>query len=84
MKKVFFGMLVMALGFGTMSLTTISDQKVVNVVFGPTYTAPWLGSCCESPLTAIERDIAKRGYPPTTQYLIISTTSNSVTYSIYP
>lgn len=84
MKKVFLLMLVMALGFGTMSLTTINSQKVVNVVYGPTYTAPWLGSCCESPLTAIERDIAKRGYPATTQYLIISTTSNSVTYSIYP
>lgn len=94
MKKVFFGMLLMALGFGTMSLTTSSDYvaktsmndqkevKIVNAVFGPTYTAPWLGSCCESPLTAIERDLAKRGYPATTQYLINGTTINTVTYTI--
>jgi len=85
MKKVFLGMLVMVLSFGTMSLTTINQNKlkVVNVLVGPTYTAPWLGSCCESPLTAIERDIAKRGYPATTQYLINGTTTNTVTYTIY-
>lgn len=84
MKKVFLGMLLIALGFGTMSLTTNSDNvtKTSVEVVGPTYTAPWLGVCCESPLTAIERDIAKRGYPATTQYLINSTTSNTVTYTI--
>ncbi|RYJ38109.1 hypothetical protein NU08_3012 [Flavobacterium anhuiense] len=89
MKKVFLGMLLIALGFGTMSLTTSSDNvtkvsvEASNVVFGPTYTAPWLGICCESPLTAAERDIVKRGYPATTQYTINSTTSNTVTYTIY-
>ena len=84
MKKVFLGILVMVLGFGTMSLTTINIQKEVMSVkiVGPTYTAPWLGTCCESPLTAVERDLAKRGYAVTTQYLIKSTTSNSVTYTI--
>ncbi|MCV2485446.1 hypothetical protein OD917_10960 [Flavobacterium sp. SH_e] len=88
MKKVFLGMLLITLGFGTMSLTTSSDNVIkasveaANVVVGPTYTAPWLGVCCESPLTAIERDIAKRGYPATTQYTINSTTSNTVTYTI--
>ncbi len=84
MKKVFLVMLVMTLGFGTMSLAKIDNPKVVNVVYGPTYTASWLGICCESALTAVERDIVSRGYPPTTQYMIKSTTSNSVTYSIYP
>lgn len=81
MKKVFFGMLVIALGFGTMSLTTINNQKEVKVV-GPTYTAPWLGICCESPLSAIDRDLAKRGYPATTPYSINGTTSNTVTYTV--
>ena len=93
MKKVFLGMLVVALGFGTMSLTTNSQNvaktsvtnqkevKVVNAAFGPTYTAPWLGVCCESPLSAVERDLIKRGLPPT-NYLILSTTSNTVTYKI--
>jgi hypothetical protein len=83
MKKVFLGMLVVALGFGTMSLTTIKNQEVkVNVVVGPTFTAPWLGSCCESPLSAIDRDLAKRGYPAVTNYTINGTTSNSVTYTV--
>lgn len=85
MKKVFLGMLVIALGFGTMSLSTVNDQKEVKiekVVVGPTFTAPWLGICCESPLSAIDRDIAKRGYPATTPYSINGTTSNTVTYTI--
>ena len=92
MKKVFLGMLLVTLGFATMSVSTIPDDvfktslKIQNAdtqsAFGPTYTAPWLGVCCESPLTAIERDIAKRGYPATTPYLIIGTTSNTVTYKI--
>lgn len=83
MKKAFLGMLVIALGFGTMSLTTINSQKEVKakVVVGPTYTAPWLGVCCESPLSAAERDLIKRGLPPT-NYIILSTTSNTVTYTI--
>ncbi|WP_338841758.1 hypothetical protein [Flavobacterium ginsenosidimutans] len=88
MKRVFLGMLLLALGFGTMSFASSSTSiikisaEAVNVEFGPTYTAPWLGICCESPLTAVERDIAKRGYPATTQYTINSTTSNTVTYTI--
>lgn len=88
MKKVFLGMQLITLGFGTMSLTTISRNvtkasiEAASVIVGPTYTAPWLGVCCESPLTAIERDIAERGYPATTQYSINSTTSNTVTYTI--
>ncbi|QGK76417.1 hypothetical protein [Flavobacterium sp. SLB02] len=93
MKKAFLGMLVIALGFGTMSLSTssndvanssIKDQQgvqVVNVVFSTTYTAPWLGICCESPLSAAERDLIKRGLPPT-NYIILSTTSNTVTYKV--
>jgi hypothetical protein len=94
MKKVFLGMLLIALGFGTMSLTTNSknvikastnNQKgveVVNVEFGATYTCAW-NSCCESPLIPIERDIVQRGLPSGTTYSIISTTSNSVTYKVY-
>ncbi len=88
MKRFSLVMLVLALGFGTMSLTSSSNcineisDEAANVVVGPTYTAPWLGICCESPLTAVERDIAKRGYPATTQYSINSTTSNTVTYTI--
>lgn len=96
MKKVFFGMLIIALGFGTMSLTTNSNNviktsgnnpievKVTNVIVGPTFTAPWLGDCCESPLTAIYRDITNRGYnPATTNYTINSVGTNTVTYTIY-
>lgn len=94
MKKVFFGMLLMALGFGTMSLTTSSDYvanasmsnnkevEVAKVAFGPTYTIPWK-SCCESPLTPIYIDLAKRGYPGTTNFTINSTTSTTVTYTIW-
>jgi hypothetical protein len=94
MKKAFLGMLVIALGFGTMSLSTSSNDvadssiknqqkvEVVNVVFSTTYTAPWLGICCESPLSAIDRDLAKRGYPAVTNYSINGTTSNTVTYTI--
>jgi hypothetical protein len=93
MKKAFLGMLVIALGLGTMSLTTSSNDvanssiknqqrvDVVNVAFSTTYTAPWLGVCCESPLSAIERDLIKRGLPPT-NYTILSTTSTTVTYKI--
>lgn len=93
MKKAFLGMLVIALGFGTMSLSTsfndvanssIKNQQkveVANVVFGATYTAPWLGICCESPLSAVERDLIKRGLPPT-NYTVLSTTSTTVTYKI--
>lgn len=85
MKKVFLGMLVIVLGFGTMSLTTVNKQKVVEVVNsvdGVTRLAPW-NSCCESPITAIERDLIARGLPVTTNYVINSTTSTSVTYTIY-
>jgi len=95
MKKVFLGMLLIALGFGTMSLTTnsenvtkasVNNQKAIeteNVVVGPTYTAPWLGDCCESPFSAIYRDIANRGYDPnTTSYMMISVGTNTVTYTI--
>jgi hypothetical protein len=90
MKKAFLGMLVIALGFGTMSLTTssnnvanssIKNQQRVEVVFSTTYTAPWLGVCCESPLSAVERDLIKRGLPPT-NYTILSTTANTVTYKV--
>ncbi len=95
MKKVFLGMLLIALGFGTMSLTTSSDnvikasncQKEIeadNLAAGPTFTAPWLGDCCESPLVAIHRDIVNRGYnPATTNYTINSVGTNTVTYTIY-
>ncbi|WP_394775180.1 hypothetical protein [Flavobacterium sp.] len=89
-------MLLIALGFGTMSLTpssnnviktSVNNQKeveVVNVVAGPTYTAPYLGNCCESPLTAIERDIVNRGYNlAITNYIINSVGTNTVTYTIY-
>jgi len=91
MKKVFLGMLLIALGFGTMSLTTSSENvtkaskatDAENVVAGPTYTAPWLGDCCESPLSAIYRDIANRGYNPnTTSYVINNVGTNTVTYTI--
>ncbi|WP_194140606.1 hypothetical protein [Flavobacterium hungaricum] len=82
-------MLLTALGFGTMSFgsnditkASIDNQEGIEVVFGPTYTAPWLGVCCESPLTAVERDLANRGYPATTQYIIKSATSNTVTYTV--
>ena len=87
MKKVYLGMLLLALGFGTMSLTPGSDNifkastNNQKVLVGPTYTAPWLGNCCESPLTAVERDLVARGLPPS-GYIILSTTSNSVTYKI--
>jgi len=89
MKKVFLGMLVVALGFVTMSLSTssndfanssIKNQQRVEV-FSTTYTAPWLGICCESPLSAVERDLIKRGLPPT-NYTVLSTTSNTVTYKV--
>ena len=90
MKKGFLGMLILALGFGTMSLTTTSNDVIkapVNIqkdVAGPTFTAPWLGDCCESPLTAINRDIINRGYnPATTNYSINSVGTNTVTYTIY-
>ncbi|WP_428230921.1 hypothetical protein [Flavobacterium sp.] len=58
MKKVFLGMLVIALGFGTMSLTTSSNNdsrvsvkiqkkiEALNIVDGVTRSAPW-NSCCE-------------------------------------
>ncbi|MBS7256153.1 hypothetical protein [Flavobacterium branchiicola] len=93
MKKVFLGMLLMVLAFGTMSLTTSSDfvaktsmsQKeveIAKVVFGPTYTIPW-NSCCESPIFTIERDIVARGLPATTNFTIKSTTSTTVTYTIF-
>lgn len=94
MKKVFQGMLVMVLGFGTMSLTTSSNYvtktsvnnpkevEVVNALFGATYSGPW-NNCCESPITAVERDLIARGLPVTTNYVIKSTTSTSVTYTIY-
>ncbi|TPG36283.1 hypothetical protein [Flavobacterium pectinovorum] len=94
MKKVFFGMLLIALGFGTMSLTTSSDYvaktsmhnqkevEVAKVVVGPTFTIPWK-SCCESPLTPIYTDLAKRGYPSSTNFTINSTTSTTVTYTIW-
>lgn len=95
MKKVFLGMLLIALGFGTMSLTTNSKNVIksstdnrekaehVNFATGPTYTAPWLGDCCESPLTAINRDITNRGYnPAVTSYIINSVGTNTVTYTI--
>lgn len=87
-------MLIIALGFGTMSLTTSSDYvsktsinnrkevKVINIVDGVTHSAPW-NSCCESPITAIERDLIARGLPVTTNYVINSTTGTSVTYTIY-
>lgn len=87
-------MLLIALGFGTMSLTTNSknviktstesqkEVEVVNIKFGATYTCPW-NSCCESPLIPIERDIVQRGLPSGTTYTIISTTANSVTYKVY-
>lgn len=93
MKKAFLGMLVIALGFGTMSFSTSSNNvadssiknqqkvEVAKVAFGPTYTAPWLGICCESPLSAVERDLIKRGLPPS-NYTVLSTTSNTVTYKI--
>jgi hypothetical protein len=93
MKKVFFGMLIIALGFGTMSLASSSHnvaqssidnlkQVQVNAAFGATYTIPW-NSCCESPLIPIERDIVQRGLPVGTTYTIKSTTVNSVTYTIF-
>ena len=93
MKKVVLGMLLVALGFGTMSLTTSSDYvvktsttqkevEVAKVTFGPTYTIPW-NSCCESPIFTIERDIAARGLPPSTNFIIKSTTSTTVTYNIF-
>ncbi|TPG36281.1 hypothetical protein [Flavobacterium pectinovorum] len=94
MKKVIFGMLLLALGFGTMSLTTSSDYvaktsmnnqkevEVSDVAFGPTYTCSW-NSCCESPITAVERDLTRRGLPVTTNYNFNSTTSTSVTYTLY-
>jgi hypothetical protein len=91
MKNFFLGMLVIALGFGTMSLTTSSDyvaktsmnQKEVAVVaFGPTYTCSW-NSCCESPITAVERDLTRRGLPVTTNYNFNNTTSSTVTYTLY-
>ncbi|MCP2026211.1 hypothetical protein L1276_001355 [Flavobacterium sp. HSC-32F16] len=94
MKKVFLGMLLIALSFGTMSLTTNSKNviktstenqntvEVRSVVFGATYTCAW-NSCCESPLIPIERDIVQRGLPAGTIYTIISTTTNSVTYKVY-
>jgi len=93
MKKVFLGMLVIALGFGTMSLTTSSDVaknsvdkqkevKVAKVVLGPTYTIPW-NSCCESPIFTIERDIVARGLPTSTNFIIKSTTTTTVTYTIF-
>ncbi|PIF31888.1 hypothetical protein CLU81_2396 [Flavobacterium sp. 9] len=93
MKKVFLGMLLLALGFGTMSLTTSSDYaaktsmsqkevEVAKVKFGPTYTIPW-NSCCESPIFTIERDIAARGLPASTNFIIKSTTSTTVTYNIF-
>lgn len=84
-------MLLIALGFGTMSLTTSSDNVIktstenqtVNVVVGSTYTAPWLGDCCESPLSAVYRDIVNRGYDPSvTNWTLLSVTSNTVTYKI--
>lgn len=93
MKKAFLGMLVIALGFGTMSLSTSSNDvanssiknqqkvEVTKFVFGATYTALWLGVCCESPLSAVERDLIKRGLPPT-NYTVLSTTSTTVTYKI--
>lgn len=95
MKKVFLGMLLIALGFATMSLTTSSENVTktsksneknleVKQVVGPTFTAPWLGDCCESPLVAIHRDIVNRGYnPATTNYTINSVGTNTVTYTIY-
>lgn len=94
MKNVFLGMLLIALGFGTMSLTTSSDDvakasahkqkevEVAKVVFGPTYTIPW-NSCCESPIFTIERDIVARGLPTTTNFIIKSTTNTTVTYNIF-
>lgn len=93
MKKVFLGMLLIALGFGTMSLTTSSDSvaktsinqkevKAAIVAFGPTYTCSW-NSCCESPITAVERDLIRRGLPVTTNYNFNSTTSSTVTYTLY-
>jgi hypothetical protein len=94
MKKVFLGMLLMALGFGTMSLTTSSDYvaktsinnqkevEVAKIAFGPTYTIPW-NSCCESPIFTIERDIVARGLPTNTNFIITSTTSTTVTYRIF-
>lgn len=88
MKKVVLGMLLVALGFGTMSLTTSSEYVVKTsmnqkeVVVGPTYTIPWK-SCCESPLTPIYIDLAKRGYPSSTNFTINSTTSTTVTYTIW-
>ena len=93
MKKVFLAMLVLALGFGTMSFSksfseaaqaSIDNKKQVqvNAVFGATYTIPWK-SCCESPLIPIERDIVQRGLPVGTTYTIKSTTVNSVTYTIF-
>lgn len=84
----------MTLGFGTMSLTTSSDcvrtisttnQKEVNVVKiveGITYSCPW-NKCCESPITAVERDLVQRGLPVTTNYIIKSTTNTSAIYTIY-
>jgi hypothetical protein len=89
MKKAFLGMLVIALGFGTMSLSTssndVANSSIKNqqrVVVGPTYTIPWK-SCCESPLTPIYIDLAKRGYPSSTNFTINSTTSTTVTYTIW-
>lgn len=87
-------MLLIALGFGTMSFTSVSNDvmkslknnqkqaKVVNAVFGATYTIPW-NSCCESPLIPIERDIVQRGLPAGTYYTIKSTTITTVTYTIF-
>ena len=87
-------MLLIALGFGTMSFTSVSNDvmkslknnqkqaKVVNAVFGATYTIPW-NSCCESPLIPIERDIVQRGLPAGTYYTIKSTTTTTVTYTIF-
>lgn len=85
MKKVFLGMLVIALGFGTMSLTTnasVNNQevKVTKFVEGATYTCPW-NKCCESPLTAVERDLVARGLPPS-GYTVLSTTNTTATYKI--
>lgn len=89
-------MLVITLGFATMSLTTNTNNviktsgnnqkevEVINIVVGLTFTAQWLGDCCESPLTAINRDITNRGYnPATTNYTINSVGTNTVTYTIY-
>ncbi|MFH7003102.1 hypothetical protein [Flavobacterium bizetiae] len=90
MKKIFSVMLLVALSFGTMSLTSVSNdvikplknnQKEVKIA-GPTYTIPW-NSCCESPIFTIERDIVARGLPTSTNFIIKSTTTTTVTYTIF-